>query len=167
MIIAKGNKLRAIGNYLTLNLLTTTIVAPPSNASKWQMGFNSAFKGLMWILGQDWGTRLRSWFRHQATSRRVVGSIPVGDHWLLLRGKCGRNVVVTSFPIACADCLEIPRLSNSRSPTRLYRDSNCDMIIYLNGAVTSLETDLRNSEGREHETRNDKCQVNTANSKVS
>ena len=32
--------------YLTLNMLTTTIVAPPSNASKWQMGFNSAFKGL-------------------------------------------------------------------------------------------------------------------------
>ena len=31
---------------LTLNLVTTTIVAPPSNASKWQMGFNSAFKGL-------------------------------------------------------------------------------------------------------------------------
>ena len=31
---------------LTLNLITTTIVAPPSNASKWQMGFNSAFKGL-------------------------------------------------------------------------------------------------------------------------
>ena len=25
---------------LTLNLLTTTIVAPPNNASKWQMGFN-------------------------------------------------------------------------------------------------------------------------------
>ena len=31
---------------LTLNLLTTTIVAPPSNASKWQVGFNSSFKGL-------------------------------------------------------------------------------------------------------------------------
>jgi hypothetical protein len=31
---------------LTLNLLMTTIVAPPSNASKWQMGFNSTFKGL-------------------------------------------------------------------------------------------------------------------------
>jgi len=31
---------------LTLNLLTTTIVAPPSNPSKWQMGFNLAFKGL-------------------------------------------------------------------------------------------------------------------------
>jgi len=29
-----------------LNLLTTTIVAPPSNASKWQAGFNSAFKGM-------------------------------------------------------------------------------------------------------------------------
>ena len=34
---------------LTLNLLTTTIVAPPSNACKWQMGFNSAFKGsIVW-----------------------------------------------------------------------------------------------------------------------
>ena len=32
---------------LTLNLLTTAIVAPPSNASKWQIGFNSAFKGLI------------------------------------------------------------------------------------------------------------------------
>jgi hypothetical protein len=32
--------------WLTLNLLTSTIVAPPSNARKWQMGFNSAFKGL-------------------------------------------------------------------------------------------------------------------------
>ena len=35
---------------LTLNLLTTTIVAPPSNASKWQMGFNSAFKGLNMVI---------------------------------------------------------------------------------------------------------------------
>jgi hypothetical protein len=36
---------------LTLNVLTTTIVAPPSSASKWQMGFNSAFKGLIcWLL---------------------------------------------------------------------------------------------------------------------
>jgi hypothetical protein len=33
--------------HLTPNLLTTTIVALPSNVSKWQMGFNSAFKGLM------------------------------------------------------------------------------------------------------------------------
>ena len=31
---------------LRVNLLTTTIVAPRINASKWQMGFNSAFKGL-------------------------------------------------------------------------------------------------------------------------
>ena len=31
---------------LTPNLLMTTIVETPSNASKWQMGFNSAFKGL-------------------------------------------------------------------------------------------------------------------------
>ena len=32
---------------LTLNPLTSIIVAPSSNANKWQMGFNSAFKGLM------------------------------------------------------------------------------------------------------------------------
>jgi len=32
---------------LTLNLLPTTIIALPNNASKWQMGFNSAFKGLI------------------------------------------------------------------------------------------------------------------------
>jgi hypothetical protein len=38
---------RLVVTVLTLNLLTTTIFAPPSNASKWQMGFNSAFKGLM------------------------------------------------------------------------------------------------------------------------
>jgi hypothetical protein len=35
---------------LTLILLTTTIVAPPSNACKWQMGFNSAFIGLSQIM---------------------------------------------------------------------------------------------------------------------
>jgi hypothetical protein len=28
----------------------TTIVAPPSNASKWQMGFNSVFKGLIYVI---------------------------------------------------------------------------------------------------------------------
>jgi len=38
--------LTRITSTLTLNLLTTTVVAPPSNANKWQMGFNSAFKGL-------------------------------------------------------------------------------------------------------------------------
>ena len=38
--------MQGITHSLTLNLLTTTIVAPPSNARKWQMGFNSAFKGL-------------------------------------------------------------------------------------------------------------------------
>ena len=37
-----GNLLVSL-SCLTLNLLTTTIVAPRNNASKWQMGFNSAF----------------------------------------------------------------------------------------------------------------------------
>jgi len=38
--------IKIIVDLLTLNLLTTTVIAPPSNTSKWQMGFNSAFKGL-------------------------------------------------------------------------------------------------------------------------
>jgi hypothetical protein len=32
---------------LTLNLLTWRIMWTPNNASRWQMGFNSAFKGLI------------------------------------------------------------------------------------------------------------------------
>ena len=44
---------------LTLNLLTTTIVAPPSNASKWQMGFNSAFKGLSAVCNGSLQGRIR------------------------------------------------------------------------------------------------------------
>ena len=32
---------------LTLILLTWTIWRAPTNASKWRMGFNSAFKGLI------------------------------------------------------------------------------------------------------------------------
>jgi len=35
---------------LTLNLLTAAIVAPPNNASEWEMGFNLAFKGLNCIM---------------------------------------------------------------------------------------------------------------------
>ena len=34
-------------NPLTLTLLTWTIWRAHSNSSKWRMGFNSAFKGLM------------------------------------------------------------------------------------------------------------------------
>jgi hypothetical protein len=59
-------------NRLTLNLLTTTIVAPPSNASKWQMGFNSAFKGLInlsYLLGHTMRIlTLHSWFLQISSS---------------------------------------------------------------------------------------------------
>jgi hypothetical protein len=41
---------------LTLNLLMTTRVPPPSNASKWQMGFNSSFKGLRSFYISLWGS---------------------------------------------------------------------------------------------------------------
>jgi hypothetical protein len=34
---------------LTLYMLTWRIWRAPNNASKWQMGFNSAFKGLIYV----------------------------------------------------------------------------------------------------------------------
>ena len=34
---------------LTLILLMWRIGRAPNNDSKWQVGFNSAFKGLMWL----------------------------------------------------------------------------------------------------------------------
>ena len=45
----------------------TTIVAPPSNASKWQMGFNSVFKGL-------------SWKQHVFSKRRFLTELQVLNH---------------------------------------------------------------------------------------
>jgi hypothetical protein len=42
----KCNLLRVRNTYLNLILLTWKIWRAPNNASKWQMGFNSAFKGL-------------------------------------------------------------------------------------------------------------------------
>jgi len=42
------SELRFRGLTLTLILLTWRIWWAPNNASKWQMGFNVAFKGLIW-----------------------------------------------------------------------------------------------------------------------
>jgi hypothetical protein len=56
---------------LTLNLLTTTIVAPPSNASKWQMGFNSSFKGLIIITSLEM-KNLVSGVHHQQTLCSII-----------------------------------------------------------------------------------------------
>jgi hypothetical protein len=53
---------------LTLNLLTTTIVAPPSNASKWQTGFNSAFKELSPMLKLSLETSYCCWDSLQFSS---------------------------------------------------------------------------------------------------
>jgi hypothetical protein len=39
---------------LTLILLTWRIWWAPNNASRWQMGFNSAFKGLIWCTTASW-----------------------------------------------------------------------------------------------------------------
>jgi hypothetical protein len=43
---AKGLILHTF-TFFTLILLTLSIRLAPNNASKWQMGFNSEFKGLM------------------------------------------------------------------------------------------------------------------------
>jgi hypothetical protein len=77
----------AIKIQLTLNLLTTTIVAPPSNASKWQMGFNSALKGLMKV--------------HGGTIKYALNNFTSVDHkyklltWTLLNKKSVTLVIST------------------------------------------------------------------------
>jgi hypothetical protein len=79
------------------------------------------------------GTQWRSWLRHRAKSRKVMGSIPDGVtgifHWHnpssrimalgltqpltdmstrnISWGKGGRCVELTTLPPSCADCLEI------------------------------------------------------------
>jgi hypothetical protein len=80
------------------------------------------------------GTRLRSWWRHCFTSRKVAASIPDGDIVIFhphnfsgctmatgvdsasnrneyqeyfIGGKGGRCVGMTTLPHSCADCLEI------------------------------------------------------------
>ena len=64
---------------LTLNLLTTTIVAPPSNASKWQMGFNSAFKGL--------NGRRKMWKHCKTKIHTMSNGIPLYFKEILMHNK--------------------------------------------------------------------------------
>jgi hypothetical protein len=78
---------------LTLILLTWSIGWARNNASKWQIGFNWAFKGLMYSSVLLLGARCwwRSWLKHCATTRKVAGSIPDGVigifHWHNLSGR--------------------------------------------------------------------------------
>jgi len=60
---------------LTLNPLTWKIWWAPNNASRWQMGFNSAFKGLSYISnsGPDLATRARLLSFNRTQSRVVIG----------------------------------------------------------------------------------------------
>jgi hypothetical protein len=72
MILALGPS--SVSHVLTLNLLMTTIVAPPSNASKWQMGFNSAFKEL--IVKYCLTTYILDWLINQVCQHYVGHCAP-------------------------------------------------------------------------------------------
>jgi len=112
------------------------------------MAFNSAFKGLNFVLKVYGGTRWRSWLRHCATSRKVAGSIPGGVTGIFhrhnlsgrtvglgltqpltemstrnisWRGKGAQCVQLTILPPSCADCLEIWEPQNSWNPQGLFR----------------------------------------------
>jgi len=50
-----------VRTHLTLILLTWKIRWAPNNASKWQMGFNLAFKGLMYLRIINTGLRTVWW----------------------------------------------------------------------------------------------------------
>ena len=60
--ITDTRELTAVENRLTFILLTWRIWWVPNNASKWQMGFNSAFKGLIYsAFGKSLCTYKRRW----------------------------------------------------------------------------------------------------------
>ena len=53
--VRTGHLTKAVcASSLTLMLLTWTKWRAPTNASKWRMGFNSAFKGFMYYLSLVW-----------------------------------------------------------------------------------------------------------------
>jgi hypothetical protein len=62
---------------LTFNLLTTTRVALPSNASKWQMGFNSAYKGLTIHQKGAYYTGIKIFNYPPTDVKNVTNEIPV------------------------------------------------------------------------------------------
>jgi len=53
---------------LTLTLLTLRIWWAPNNASRWQMGFNSAFKGLMKL---EFSQQVSKFYKNSPNGRRV------------------------------------------------------------------------------------------------
>jgi hypothetical protein len=107
-------------------------------------------------------TRYRSWLRHCATSRKVVGLIPDGvieifhlhnpsNHTMALgstqtltemntsnisgAGKGCRCVGLTTLPLSCVDCLEIGGDSTSWKLNGLYRDCFIVSFTYCYGAA--------------------------------
>ena len=57
MLLSKKRVAQKMGNFcLTLTLLTWTIWRAPTDASKWRMGFHSAFKGLIIKHGENFVT---------------------------------------------------------------------------------------------------------------
>jgi hypothetical protein len=60
-----------VNGSLTLILLTWTIWRAPTNVSKWRMGFNSAFKGLMCRAAFPYSNALRIWTNSQAADAPI------------------------------------------------------------------------------------------------
>jgi len=66
-------------NYLTLILLTWRIWWAPNNASRWQMGFNSAFKGLKTEIEISW--EILSTFNVSTCYAKAVSNIELSKYW--------------------------------------------------------------------------------------
>ena len=66
----------AISSQLTLTPLTWTIWRVPTNASKWRMGFNSAFKGLILHIKLD---KMLSLYNSPFVSDCLMTAVFIGE----------------------------------------------------------------------------------------
>ena len=94
---------------LTLILLTWTIWRPPTNASKWRMGFNSAFK---WLTEDE---SIRSIRKHTSTCATTDRHLPhdLNRHLVVSRQECWTSL--SSLDSICKHCKHVLPLHQTTS----------------------------------------------------
>ena len=130
--------LRMQVNILTLTLLTWRIWWAPTNASKWQMGFNSAFKGLRQkhcVLTENWACF--TWMHWPSLS---------GQHHILSSQLCTRS---SSLLTAELSVRWLPTQCSALGPVRLVcftTGRKCVMVLWLNKWLSETAKSLPKSK---------------------